>query len=380
MHLVTARRYPRLLAAGGLAVAVAGATVVAAPAALAAPTPVTGAVLEWTGNAELQSAPPHGGCNYFSAGTSDGTLASYATAAGNVSVVKGGGTPSFATKCDGAAAGAMGQKVVVGGGAGSVDPVTGVSTIQWTGTWSVNFYGGLLPFSITDPRLVVQPDGTGQLIATLGGYASSMDKPDVKTPLPAVAGVVVADLTGVAGANSYGFTTTPRYAGVGYDAPGGGTPQNRTAAGWGSWPRSFVDFQLQTGLSSYWYSSGGGADTKKAPSALSVRYGVSTQPPSTVGLSFKNVGKGKQAKVRYGTTVKLKVVVALPGSLAAATGKVVVKDGRKVIRKAKLKKGAASIVLPRLAPGKHKITVVFKGNGTVSKSTASKVLTVVRSR
>jgi hypothetical protein len=56
-------------------------------------------------------------------------------------------------------------------------------------------------------------------------------------------------------------------------ADSGGAPQNRTVEGWGAWPASFIDFHYHTGLSSYWYSSGGAADAKKTPAALTITYG-----------------------------------------------------------------------------------------------------------
>ncbi len=74
------------------------------------------------------------------------------------------------------------------------------------------------------------------------------------------------------------LTIQPDYAGVEVTIPEGGSPQNREAAGWGAWPQGFVDFQLQTGLSSYWYSSGGSADPKKPPLPLTVDFGGAEVP------------------------------------------------------------------------------------------------------
>ncbi len=62
--------------------------------------------------------------------------------------------------------------------------------------------------------------------------------------------------------------------------PQGATPQNRTTPGWGSWPEEFVGFQLETGLSSYWYSSGGAADPKKPPLPLTVDFEGAAPPAS----------------------------------------------------------------------------------------------------
>ena len=103
----------------------------------------------------------------------------------------------------------------------------------------------------------------------------------MKVPLTPVNDVVIATVSGVNGANTTGFTATPSYAGVAYNVPAGkdGAPQNRTTTGWGSWPASFVDFHFDTGLTSYWYSSGGAADSKKPPAPFTVGYGSFT--PST---------------------------------------------------------------------------------------------------
>jgi hypothetical protein len=253
------------------AVAATGLIGFGAPGASAAEQAVTNATFEWGVNVEVQSAPPFGGCNYLSAGESDGTEGQYVTTVGAVSVVKNGTAPTWANKCDGAATGAMNQKVVWSGGTGTVDPATGASTIAFTGKLSLNFYGGFAPFYIQDPVVTVDAGGNGTIVATMGGYASSQANPGVKTLLTPVPGVTVADLSGVDGDNSTGFTAVPDYEGVEYDAPSG-NPQNRTTLGWGSWPESFVDFQFLTGLTSYWYSSGT-ADAKKPPTALTINYG-----------------------------------------------------------------------------------------------------------
>jgi len=275
------------------AMVTAGLAVAAGPAQ-AAPGAVSGATLEWAINTEVQSAPPFGGCNYFSAGESDGTQATYAATAGNVAVVKNGATPTWANHCT-LNAGSANQKFVISNGTGTLDPATGATTIQWTGTASVNFYGGLAPFWFENPRLTVAANGTGQITADMGGYATSQENPTVKVPIDPVEDVVIATLNNVNSDNTSGFTVTPKYAGVLYDAAPGNTPQNRTTPGWGSWPDSFVDFQNETGLSSYWYSSGASNDARKPPTALIVDYGtfstpaVTASPNSNLDPSVQNV-------------------------------------------------------------------------------------------
>ncbi|GAB3512930.1 hypothetical protein [Phytohabitans suffuscus] len=274
------RRLATLAVAGTV---VAGSLALGAVPASAAPQTIDGAVFEWGVSTEMQAAPPFGGCNYLSAGESDGTQASYQTSVGDVTVLKDGAAPTWANKCNGAPTRAVNQKVVWSGGSGTVDPATGEAQLSFTGQLSLNFYGGLVPFTIEDPVVTVAADGSGQVVATLFGYASSMENPTVKVPLDPVTGIVVADLSDV-NAGGTGFTVTPDYAGVEYEPPAGsgGTPQNRTVAGWGSWPDSWVDFHYETGLTSYWYSSGGSADPYKAPTAITISYdgGVVDPGPS----------------------------------------------------------------------------------------------------
>ncbi|WP_430791896.1 hypothetical protein [Actinoplanes sp. G11-F43] len=271
------RRLAAIAVAGTVA---AGGVAVGATPAFAAPQTIDDATFTWGVSTELQAAPPFGGCNFLSAGESDGTQANYRTTVGDVSIVKDGVAPTWASKCAGAPAKAMNQQIVWSGGAGTVDPATGVTELAFTGEVSINFYGGLVPFTIKNPVVTVDANGGGTVKATLFGYGSSMENPNVKVPLDPVNGVVVADLSDVDSGNTVGFTTTPGYTGVEYTPPAGsgGTPQNRTNAGWGAWPDSWVDFHYATGLTSYWYSSGGAADPYKAPSALTIAYGDGEVP------------------------------------------------------------------------------------------------------
>src|SRR5690606_7382019 len=113
---------------------------------------------------------------------SDGTQAQYAASAGNVTIVRtDGATPIFATRCTGV--GSPFQKVRWTGGTGTVDPVTGAATLSFTGSLTINFYGGMVPFTLTDPVLTVDTSGDGTIVATASGYGSSMDNPGVKVPL-----------------------------------------------------------------------------------------------------------------------------------------------------------------------------------------------------
>lgn len=260
----------------------------AAPAAAANPIPAGGvaidnASLDWSGNQLLQGeSEPHVGVNYFSAGVSDGTEGSYSAQAGNVAVynVAADGTETLATYATRGEHTAAGTKQIVrlSGGVGRIE-ADGSAVVDWTGSFSVNFYAGLVPFTITDPKLVVAADGSGELTGTIVGCEASQSEPGVCNPL-APAPVTVATFSGAHANPEEVLTVTPAYAGVEVETTGSPTPQNRSVAGWGAWPQSFVDYQIETGLSSYWYSSGH-EDELKAPLPFSVDFkGKIPTPPS----------------------------------------------------------------------------------------------------
>ncbi|MEZ5321997.1 MAG: hypothetical protein R2698_07995 [Microthrixaceae bacterium] len=258
---------------------------------------LTDATFEWTVSRETDHgtfAP--GEVNYWSAGQSDSTEATYKATDGNATVLKrnasgtyvpiasepsvswanrtrsGDGTPVTATSAN-----YLGQKVRFTGGTGTLDRATGASTIQWTGSFSINFYGRYVPFWITNPKLVVDASGHGTITASVAGFASSLDNPDVRTPLPSTQ-VVIADLPSVAGNNDTGFTAATGYLGNVVTPPAPAGPQvAKTAANsawWGAWPQSFVDFQAATGLGAYWYTSGGFTDIKKPQEPVTVAYNL----------------------------------------------------------------------------------------------------------
>ena len=259
----------------------------------AAPLALEGATLEWTVSDEANTGAFNGQCNFMSAGQSDGYAGTYRATDGGVTVLKldasGAHVPisDYATRCKdrngvtvtAGGAARLGQKVRFTGGTGTVDPDTGVATISWSGTFSLNYYGTLTPFWFTDPQLTVRADGTGEVTATIGGYSSSIDDPDVRELVDPMPGVVIAELTGVDSANDRGFAATPRYTGVAYDSAE--APQIRAFPGWGSWPVSFVQAMERLGLGPYWYTTGGAADARKAPAPLVVGYGPGTAPSTT---------------------------------------------------------------------------------------------------
>ncbi len=234
-----------------------------------------GVTFEWDVSNEVQAKPPFGGANHLSAGVSDGSEASYQAEAGNVRITHttadGTRTPaSYATRAAFVGTGGK-QLLTLTGGTATVKP-DGSAVVTWQGAFSINMYGGLVPFTITNPTLTVTPDGTGTLTGDMSGYAGDMQNPTVKTPIDPVTGVTIATFTGAKLDTLNPFTVTPEYAGVRVNLPAEATPQLQTGEHWGSWPQGFVDFQVKTGLSSYWYSSGSSFDPKKAPNPITIDF------------------------------------------------------------------------------------------------------------
>ncbi|MGO3139742.1 MAG: hypothetical protein ACTII3_03275, partial [Galactobacter sp.] len=237
----------------------------------------TGVTFEWDISKEMQSKPPVGGSQYFTAGASDGGAGTYSAAEGNVKIehVAADGTrttPTYETRAAFIASGGK-QVVSLSGGQAKVMP-DGSATVNWEGTFSVNMYGGMVPFTFTNPVLTIDGNGVGTLTADMSGYASSMDNPSDKEPLEPRQSVTVATFNGASVDTLNPCTVNPDYAGVVVTIPEGSDadPQRRDVEGLGSWPGNFVDFQLATGLSSYWYSSGSGFDPKKAPNGFVVDF------------------------------------------------------------------------------------------------------------
>jgi hypothetical protein len=251
-------------------------------------TTYSGVVLEWTGAPEWQHRPPNGStANYFSAGVSDGTATTYRASADGIEILqRASDGASIAATWDtrGAHIGAGGQaaQVMRFTGGTAVIEAGGATTIAWPGTASVNFYDGLVPFTLTAPRLAVAADGAGTLTADLSGYAGDMANPDKpKEAVAARQGVTVATFRGVVVDPQRGIVVAPDFAGVEIDARGN-TPQVRSGSGWGAWPQSFVDFHTTTHLAAYFYSTGGSMDAAKRPASFAVGFSGAGIPSTPV--------------------------------------------------------------------------------------------------
>jgi hypothetical protein len=337
-----------------------------------------GVVLEWAGSGEMQARPPFGSSNYFSAGISDGKEATYRVTDGDISVVHVAdgsvSAPTYATR-GAQTQGDVEQRVRFAGGDAEV-AADGSATVEWDGAWSVNFYDGLVPFWFSDPVLTVAADGTAQLTADLDGYAASMGNPNNRTPLDLVEDVPIGTFEAVEIDPTGRFAITPDYAGVEVEVPAGYTPQNRTAAGWGAWPQEFVDFHIATGLSSYWYSSGGAADSVKpaAPMTIDFTDAVEVETPVSVDPAV-SVTLG-DTSVAFGTATSATVTVTAPGTVP--TGRVDVKVGTRTLGAA-LVRGTASVTLPANLPvGRHPVVVTYAGDGRVNAVSGRATLTVTK--
>lgn len=281
-----------IAAVAGLALAGLG---IAAPAS-AAEQNVSGVSLTWGLNAETGAGAYNGSCNFLSAGTAGNTQSSrawteadgfYKSSDGNVKVMKNGPSGDIAAtwdnKCQTGAgtpvspsgtAALSGNKLVLSNGSGTVDPTTGTATISWTGSFTSVFYGGLTYWSAKNPVLTVSANGNATLKATASGYGADQGDASVWTPI-AEKSITLANLKNVS-IDPDGFTVTPEYLGV--LAPASVTNQNTTVPTAGAFPADFLEFQAATGTQPYWYSSGGGADPRKATTPLSVGWTVDTEP------------------------------------------------------------------------------------------------------
>lgn len=268
---------------------------------------VDDAQLRWGLNAEAGSGAFFGGCNFLSAGVAgdagsarlwtgadaSGRDALFRSTDGDVRVEKptaagGWREMSWDDRCTDAAGrtvtsspGDLGTGVtaVLDGGEGVVDLEEGTARIQWRGSVTVVFYGGLTYWWLTDPVLEVDSSGRGRLTADVGGFGASMEDLSKWERLPVARHVELATLDGVE-LGEDGLRVVPAYAGVRVSTPDGVPDQQRDAPGWGSFPQGFVDVQVRTGQAAYWFSSGGLRDFAKPATTLWVSYDAASPVPA----------------------------------------------------------------------------------------------------
>ena len=259
----------------------------------ATPTAADSPSLYWSINEESASGAFYGGCNFLVAGKAGnnggatlwkkGTTL-YKTSAGNVTIQKPDASgnyvqPTWEDKCldrngDSVATTKKNSQTenrfVVKKGAAK-DVGDGLS-MSWSGSVTVAFYGGMTYWSFSDPTLTVDSSGKGSLTATASGYGTDMDNMDKWEKLTPEK-ITLANFSGVdvkKARSDGGFSVTPDYKGVKVDAQGGRSPQDRSVKDWGAFPQSFVDFNIKTGQSAYWYTSGLSRDFAKPAAPLTV--------------------------------------------------------------------------------------------------------------
>lgn len=161
----------------------------------------------------------------------------------------------------------------VSGGVGEVDAEAGTAHVEWDGDLTVLYYSGMSMFHVSDPVLDVA-DGRGTLTATVQGYASSVDDPEIWEPVEA-ATVTLADLPEVDLSDERGLTATPAYLGVRVSGLGQVTGDRYS----GSFPQSFVDYMDRLGTAPFWLSSGAATDPFKVALPVSVGFDAAVEQP-----------------------------------------------------------------------------------------------------
>ena len=317
-----------------------GLVVPSASAANAGDLNASNVTFQWAVNNESGGGAYFGGCNFLSAGVAGDNGGSgiwseskglYKTSDGNVEILKPTAdgnwvTPTWKTKCtneygtniNGITAGLTfkptdsrkdpnapadapaeqptysGNVVRIANGTGTVNPETDSAHIEWKGSFTVVYYGGMTYWSLTDPVLDVK-DGKGVITATASGYGADMDDPTKWNKLDAEQ-VHLADLENTTvDVTEQGITVTPDYLGVtvpddvaGRNAQAEKTDEN--AAWWGAFPASWLRYSVKTGQTSYWWTSYGGAKTiqpRKPTEPITITY--TTVKPDTVKPTFSGV-------------------------------------------------------------------------------------------
>ena len=324
------RRNWRACLAGSVAFALGGAGLLSAHPAQAAELNVSDAVFSWGINAESGAgAYAPGTCNFLSAGVSGDAGKSstwskedaeakklFSPEEGNVKILRptadGGTQPiTWDNKCqtpegervntyNGETAKRSGNFVEISGGKGTIDPETNSGTIEWEGSFTVVYYSGYTYWSVSNPKLEVK-NGKGKLTGTFSGYGTDMADLSKWEKLKPVEGTIADFKNNTVELDENGFTVTPDYEGVDSGQP----DQNKEKDGWGSFPKSWVDFNVQTGQTQYWYTSGGTADPRKAPTALTVKYTAEEPEPQVDEETIKNTTKSTPSVSDKGLTVNV---------------------------------------------------------------------------
>ncbi|MET0190442.1 MAG: Ig-like domain repeat protein [Pseudonocardia sediminis] len=113
------------------------------------------------------------------------------------------------------------------------------------------------------------------------------------------------------------------------------------------------------------------------PRGTTVRGGTSAPVAVTVTKARSTLGVTVPKRLRPAQRGRLAVRVSVPG-VTAPNATLVVRDGKRVVARVVLKAGKATVRLPRLARGKHRITVAYAGTANVAGSTSAARVVRVR--
>lgn len=148
------------------------------------------------------------------------------------------------------------------------------TSIAFEGTLRLEAYNSFFPthgqwVELVDPELVLDADGDGAWIAGVRAGASALSSvAPVRTVITEITGATVPDFDG----SATSATIALDYAGT--TAPGtwsGSATDARTAA----WSNAFV-LQVPSMIRSFYYQSGAGGDSRKAPAPLELTWGALT--------------------------------------------------------------------------------------------------------
>lgn len=291
------------------------------------PTPLTNLQLDLALNQEYQNPDSRGGiCNFFSAGTGDNG-GEFREQVGDVSIVKiaedgSAQRASRASICLPMTGTSVNQRARFSHGEGELDPATGAGEVRWSGAFTANAYGGLVPWTFADPVLTIAADGTGTLTGTAGGYGANEENPEGTFPLTPRP-VTLATFSSVSVEAGVVEFTPDFYDRDYFPLNTPGNPDSgrsttsavlKTKGAWGSWPESLIDFHYDSGLTSYWYTSGGSADPHKVP--LPVRVTATAEAPVERPLITENPKANLEFPVLEGND--LEITAAASGATAVS--------------------------------------------------------------
>jgi hypothetical protein len=171
----------------------------------------------------------------------------------------------------------------------SVDPATGVGTVQYDGSVKGSFVNAGSPFywvKLEDPAVSVAADGEGQITALVSAWNTGAMGSSEATTSPARVVVTTFDAAGKWSTGS--VAATPDWAGI--LPEGAGSVELGIGAGKPVDGKSFAPTflgQITSGVRAHFYASGATSDPKKAPSAFTASY-VSVAHTVTATPSYAN--------------------------------------------------------------------------------------------